>query len=688
MEDNLPRPNPIRSPLSLKASLSGKSSPRNSPRRLGSTRTRRDSRDSGLSLLWVRNNRVVFWLLLITLWAYIGFHVQSQWAHGEHSKAEFPGSTSKKTEDGAVVNGANSTKVASNERILSEGKKDLDLDEMKKEKQAGSRQTTTRKKGRRSRKGSRKQKENMEDNENTMEDLNIPKRNTSYGLIVGPFGKTEDSVLEWSPEKRRGTCNRKGDFSRLVWSRRFVLVFHELSMTGAPLSMLELASEILSCGGSVSAIILSRKGGLMGELERRGIKVLQDRDKPSFKVATKADLVIAGSAVCSSWIEPYMDSYPAAAGQIVWWIMENRREYFDRSKHLLTRVKMVAFLSESQSKQWLSWSEEEKIKFYINPMIVPLSVNDELAFVAGIPCSLNTPAASVEKMIEKRELLRSVVRKEMGLSDNDALVMSLSSINPAKGQKLLLEAALLVTENNVTIKDPKKYELIEVQKPIKLNQTQVSMNTSQIVNKTEKATGNVAKVNTKKKRRKRRAKPVWEERKLRKLLSAKVTSGKEDNLKVLIGSVGSKSNKLLYVKEILKFMSEHSNLTKSVLWTPATTRVAALYAAADIYVMNAQGIGETFGRVTIEAMAFGLPVLGTEAGGTKEIVDHRITGFLHPIGHEGIEILAQNIQYLLQNPSVRKKMGINGRNKVLDKFMKPNTYESFAKVLFKCMKPK
>jgi len=302
-----------RAPLTLNTSFSGRSSPRNSPtfHRLGSSRTpRRDSRATSGRFFWVRNNRVVFWLILITLWAYIGFHVQSQWAHGDHNKAEFIGYKSesrsgKRGED--AVRGTNSTAVPGEKRFLVVGKKDSDSDFgvnlTRKERQVSSRPNTPRKKGRRSRRGPVKPKKVVEDNQTgEMDEVMIPRKNTSYGLIVGPFGKTEDSVLEWSPEKRRGSCNRKGDFARLVWSRRFMLVFHELSMTGAPLSMLELGTEILSCGGSVSAIILSKKGGLMGELGRRGIKVLQDRDKPSFKLAMKDDLIIAGSAVCSSWI--------------------------------------------------------------------------------------------------------------------------------------------------------------------------------------------------------------------------------------------------------------------------------------------------------------------------------------------------------------------------------------------------
>jgi hypothetical protein len=126
--------------------------------------------------------------------------------------------------------------------------------------------------------------------------------------------------------------------------------------------------------------------------------------------------------------DQYIARFPAGGSQVVWWIMENRREYFDRSKIILNRVKMLVFLSESQMKQWQTWCEEENIRLRSPPAVVQLSVNDELAFVAGIACSLNTPTSSSEKMLEKRQLLRESVRKEMGLTDNDMLVMSLSSI--------------------------------------------------------------------------------------------------------------------------------------------------------------------------------------------------------------------------------------------------------------------
>lgn len=287
--------------------------------------------------------------------------------------------------------------------------------------------------------------------------------------------------------------------------------------------------------------------------------------------------------------------------------MENRREYFDRAKVVLDRVKMLAFLSESQSKQWLDWCEEEKIKLRSQPAVIPLSINDELAFVAGIGCSLNTPASSTEKMLEKRQLLRDAVRKDMGLTGNDMLVISLSSINPGKGQLLFLNSARLVIEeeplpDNSKIKNPvlkhrvrstlaRKHHLRSLLQGLNdhgVSSDGFSLSTESSVHLNE-----------------HQKKPLllhsrfasvddadalnFDVTHKRKVLADNGGTVKQ-SVKFLIGSVGSKSNKVAYVKELLSFLSQHSNLSKSVLWTPATTRVAALYSAADVYVMNSQVI--------------------------------------------------------------------------------------------------
>ncbi|KAK8296617.1 hypothetical protein V6Z12_D05G136000 [Gossypium hirsutum] len=658
MEESVSKVPPSLRLGSFKSSLSGRSTPKSSPtfRRLHSSRTPRREATSGAGgIQW--------------------------WAHG-HKKEEFLGFTGdprNKLLDAeknarrdlladdslvAVNTGTNKTQVSSDRKFnVILAKKGNEVSSRKKRSKRARRNLHKMR-------GKPKEKMNNEISDTEDQEQEILLTNSTYRLLVGPFGSVEDRVLEWSPEKRSGTCDRKGHFARLVWSRRLVLVFHELSMTGAPISMMELATELLSCGATVSAVVLSKKGGLASELARRRIKVLEDGADLSFKTAMKADLVIAGSAVCASWIDQYIAHFPAGGSQIAWWIMENRREYFDRSKLVLHRVKMLIFLSELQSKQWLTWCQEENIKLRSQPALVPLAVNDELAFVAGIPCSLNTPSSSPEKMLEKRQLLRDAVRKEMGLKDNDMLVMSLSSINAGKGQLFLLEAAHLFID---------QYPLqtgSEVKKSLDIRHDHSTLGVKHhlrgLVLKSSNGDLSSRDLRT---RNSHRRKMLFDSQ-----------GTEEQALKVLIGSVGSKSNKISYVKEILRFLSQHAKLSESVLWTPTTTRLASLYSAADVYVMNSQGLGETFGRVTVEAMAFGLLVLGTDAGGTKEIVDHNVTGLLHPMGHPGTQVLAENLRFLLKNPSARKQMGMEGRKKVERNYLKKHMYKRFVEVLTRCMR--
>lgn len=743
------------------SALSGVLMPIDAPASQGlhsSRNPRRDARTSIGSFAWFRSQRLLYWLLVIALWSCLRLYVQPRWAHGGKKDdvmgsvdepshfinesfltAEHESTANRQRANGRLPN----LLIKSNMRTVRHSRSRVErkkkatvamkshnfeeketlpiknashgliagpfvgsVDEHEstanRHRANGRSPNLLRKRNMRTVQHSRgrverKRKAMAAMKSHNFEEEMLPMKNASYGLIVGPFSSIEDKLLGSIAKKQSGTCYPKGDFGRAVRSRKFVLIFHELSMTGAPLSMMELASELLSCRATVSVVVLSKKGGLMRELIQRRIRVLEARTELSFKAALQADLVIAGSAVCASWIEQYTDRYPASSSQIVWWIMENRREYFDRSRMVLNRAEVLVFLSDSQSRQWLTWCEEDNIKLRSAAAIVPLSVNEELAFVAGIACSLNTPSFTPERMMEKRQKLRNFVRREMGLTDEDTLMITLSSINPGKGQLLLLESAHLVMENyssqesirlqrghfNLITRHPSR-SLFEESNNIGLpNERSIP---SDPTNKSEKknlrmsgsssaSTGKIRPFESGRRIR-RRKEPSENERM------------NSNTLKILIGSVGSKSNKLPYVKEMSRFLSLHLNFSKSVLWTPATTHVAPLYSAADAYVMNSQGLGETFGRVTIEAMAFGLPVLGTDAGGTKEIVEHNETGLLHPPGRRGAKALAHNLQFLLENPSVREQMGMKGRRKVERMYLKEHMYLKLTEVLFHCFRTK
>lgn len=89
------------------------------------------------------------------------------------------------------------------------------------------------------------------------------------------------------------------------------------------------------------------------------------------------------------------------------------------------------------------------------------------------------------------------------------------------------------------------------------------------------------------------------------------------------------------------------------------------YAAMDIFVLpSAQP--EPFGGVVMEAMALGLPVIGTAIGGTTEQIAEGETGLLVPPADP--ERLAEAIIKLAQSRELRARMGNAGRERISKRF--------------------
>ena len=71
---------------------------------------------------------------------------------------------------------------------------------------------------------------------------------------------------------------------------------------------------------------------------------------------------------------------------------------------------------------------------------------------------------------------------------------------------------------------------------------------------------------------------------------------------------------------------------------------------------------ESFGIVTGEAMAVGLPVVGTKVGGIKRMVLDGVTGYLINVGD--YKLLAKKVVYLLQHPEKAAQMGCSGKKRI------------------------
>jgi len=80
-------------------------------------------------------------------------------------------------------------------------------------------------------------------------------------------------------------------------------------------------------------------------------------------------------------------------------------------------------------------------------------------------------------------------------------------------------------------------------------------------------------------------------------------------------------------------------------------------------------------------MTFKLPVLGTNAGGTPEIVEDAVTGLLHPVGTAGQSKLADNILTLMNNRETATAMGEAGYRRVQEEFDSSRFYAEFGTTL-------
>jgi glycosyltransferase involved in cell wall biosynthesis len=92
---------------------------------------------------------------------------------------------------------------------------------------------------------------------------------------------------------------------------------------------------------------------------------------------------------------------------------------------------------------------------------------------------------------------------------------------------------------------------------------------------------------------------------------------------------------------------------------------------AQATVLMLPSLSEGLGRVVIEAMATGIPVIGSSVGGIPEIIQDGRTGFLVPPGDEGA--LEEKMRWVVEHPADIHRMGAEAR-KFAKQFFSQNGY--------------
>lgn len=118
------------------------------------------------------------------------------------------------------------------------------------------------------------------------------------------------------------------------------------------------------------------------------------------------------------------------------------------------------------------------------------------------------------------------------------------------------------------------------------------------------------------------------------------------------------------LREMIESEIRDRGWERHVLLAGFVENVAAVMQTIDVLVLPSYWEG--FGIVIIEAMACGRPVITTNISSMPEIVVHGQTGYLIPPGEP--HALAEGAIALLQNPSLRARMGQAAKQRVAEHF--------------------
>lgn len=125
-----------------------------------------------------------------------------------------------------------------------------------------------------------------------------------------------------------------------------------------------------------------------------------------------------------------------------------------------------------------------------------------------------------------------------------------------------------------------------------------------------------------------------------------------------------------YLTGLQQFVQENG-LAGQVQFRDFHPRPYELMACLDALALTTKR--ETFGLVLIEAMQVGIPVIGSDAGGVPEIIEHGQTGLLFESWNAAS--LAQALKRLYLDPDLRKRIAAAGKRKARENFDLEKQYQ-------------
>ncbi|MGI8836166.1 MAG: glycosyltransferase family 4 protein [Pyrinomonadaceae bacterium] len=126
----------------------------------------------------------------------------------------------------------------------------------------------------------------------------------------------------------------------------------------------------------------------------------------------------------------------------------------------------------------------------------------------------------------------------------------------------------------------------------------------------------------------------------------------------------------------LKELSTNLGIERNVVWLGYCSDPKPVLQASDVFLLAS--VGEAFGLVVPEAMACGVPVVGSRSGAIPELIAHGETGLL--AAPRDADSFAAAIEKLAVDTELRREMGEKARKRVLDFFTVDRDIENTMRI--------
>lgn len=126
----------------------------------------------------------------------------------------------------------------------------------------------------------------------------------------------------------------------------------------------------------------------------------------------------------------------------------------------------------------------------------------------------------------------------------------------------------------------------------------------------------------------------------------------------------------------LKSLATDLGLADRVAFLGYVEDMPEMYKNADIVVQSS--LTEGLPNVVLEAALLGIPVLATDVGGTREVIEHGKSGWL--IRPDSVDEIAAGLRHYLRNPIEHLRMTHAARARVIDEFSMDARVDKMTKI--------